>query len=221
MTGDDVLRVAAREIGYREEPGKRTKYGEWYGLQDKWCMMFVQWCYHEAGADLPCRTARCGTLLRWYREHQPECVTERPTPGCIVIFNFPGGSSTDHTGLFVKLDGDRIATIDGNTGNESEGNGGWVQQKSRALSYANPTYIVPRELKEEMHMEQRYDNLTEIAAAAPWAVSTVKKLIEAGALTGKTGWYDEDGCPTGLDLSEDMLRVLVVMVRFIEAQKTK
>ena len=75
-----------------------------------------------------------------------------------------------------------------------------------------PVYIVPRELHEDRRRE-RYDTMTEIEAAAPWAVPTVKKLIRLGALTGKSGWYDADGYPTGLDLSEDMLRVFVVSDR--------
>lgn len=60
---------------------------------------------------------------------------------------------------------------------------------------------------------KRYDNMAEIRAAAPWAVPTVEKLIQRGALTGTTGWYDEDGNPTGLDLSEDMIRAFVVSDR--------
>lgn len=210
-TGADVLRVAAREIGYREQPGKRTKYGEWYGLQgEPWCMEFVQWVYHEAGADLPFRTASCGSLLRWYTEQQPDCIREKPVPGCVVIFDLPGTqSTTDHTGIFVRLADGKITTIDGNTSNENEGNGGWVQQRTRRVADVKPVYIVPRELQEEPDMK-RYDNMSEIRIAAPWAAPTVEKLCRAGALNGKTGWYDGDGYPTGLDLSEDMLRVLVI-----------
>lgn len=217
-SGADILRTAGREIGYHEQPGKRTKYGEWYGLQDEWCMMFVQWVYHEAGADLPFRTASCGALLRWYRDHQPECIVDDPVPGCVVIFDFPGGTETDHTGIFIGRTDTKITTIDGNTGSNSDASGGWVQQKTRDLDYANPTYIIPRELKEEEQVK-RYDNMAEIRAAAPWAVPTVEKLIQCGALTGTTGWYDEDGNPTSLDLSEDMLRVLVISDRASSAEK--
>ena len=53
----------------------------------------------------------------------------------------------------------------------------------------------------------------EIEAALPWAVPTIQKLIEMGALNGKSGWYDGDGWPTGLDLSEDMIRAFVVSDR--------
>lgn len=205
-TGKDVLAVAVREVGYHENVGKRNKYGEWYGLNGQpWCMEFVQWVYHEAGADLPFKTASCGALLRWYREHQPECVTENPVPGCIVIFDFPGGADTDHTGLLVSQTADAVTTIDGNTSGASQSNGGWVQQKTRHLSYARPIYIVPRGLREgkgESDMaEKRYNTLDEIRGFAPWAAPTVQRLLNKGLLRG-----DENG----LDLSADMLRMLVI-----------
>ena len=106
---------------------------------------------------------------------------------------------------------DYIVTIEGNT---DEAHGGGVQQRRRKLSdFATPpVYIVPRELHEDMRLA-RYDTMTEIKAAFPWAVPTIDKLIRAGALTGTSGWYDGDGYPTGLDLSEDMIRTLVICDR--------
>lgn len=216
-TSADVLRTAAREIGTYEDPAgsNNIKYNTWYyghpvsGAQYAWCMVFVQWVYTQSGSPLPFRTASCGSLLRWYKSNQPECIVPDPVPGCIVIFDFPGGAETDHTGLFVRLDGDRIVTIDGNT---DEDHGGGVQQRQRKLSDCNPTYIVPKELREDKHME-RYDNMTEIETSLPWAVPTIQKLLEMGALTGKSGWYDGEGWPTGLDLTEDMIRVFVVSDR--------
>ena len=199
----DVLETAAREIGYREGAGKRNKYGAWYGMDGvAWCMEFVQWVYAHAGVPLPFRTASCGALLRWYRANRPECVTDEPVPGCVVIFDFPGGADTDHTGIFVEKDALRITTIDGNTSNESEGNGGWVQRRTRGLAYANPTYIVPAELKTESgERMERCNTREEIERECPWAAPTVEKLLARGILRGGGA---------GLDLSRDMLRLLVM-----------
>lgn len=55
--------------------------------------------------------------------------------------------------------------------------------------------------EEEINVEERYNTLTEIERDAPWAAPTVDKLIRRQALLG-------DG--TGLDLSRDMLRILVI-----------
>lgn len=170
-TGEDILVIAAKEIGYHEGKYKENKYGEWYGLDGvAWCMEFVSWCYCQAGIHGPKLgltrkeggTASCGELLRWYRNNQPDCITDNPVRGCVVIFDFPDAPyDTDHTGLFLSKTGDKITTIDGNTSNRSEGNGGWVQQRTRALSYARPTYIVPRELEgDDMDIDKFIDEIT-------------------------------------------------------------
>ena len=216
MTGADILAVAAREIGYHESAGKRNKYGEWYGLDGvAWCMEFVQWVYHEAGFDLPFKTASCGELLRWYRVNQPECITKEPVPGCIVIFDFPKTKyTTDHTGLFVKCDGYKITTIDGNTSGGNDANGGWVQQKSRTLGYANPTYIVPRglETEETMDIDKLINSLTTAQALAlgdkieaaratlppsDYAAGACRKSVKSGLFSdgNKDGSLDRPRCP--------------------------
>ena len=212
-TGDEIIAIAMREIGYRESAGQRTKYSEWSGYNGQpWCMSFVQWVYHQAGADLPYLTASCGALLRWYRQNQPECIVKEPVPGCIVIFDFPGTAyTTDHTGLFVSKTAAQITSIDGNTSGGNNANGGYVQQRTRPLSYANPVYIVPRELKtdnEEGENVKRYNTLDEIKEGAPWAEKTVERLIARGIIRGG-GVTDKYELPGDMNLSEDMLRLLV------------
>lgn len=165
--GNKILAIANREIGYHEDKYKHNKYGEWYGLDGQpWCMIFVQWCYAQAGLSLPYKTASCGVLLNWYKMHARACVTDKPVPGCIVIFDFPGGAATDHTGLFVSRTNTEITTVDGNTSGTNQANGGWVQQKTRNLSYANPTYIVPRELEEDMDIAKLIEQMTPAQADA-------------------------------------------------------
>ena len=79
--GKDVLQIAVGELGVMELPSgsNRTKYGSWYGLDGQpWCMMFVQWCYAQAGKPLPCKTASCSALLKWYRENRPQEIVKEP-----------------------------------------------------------------------------------------------------------------------------------------------
>ena len=205
VKGEKILAIAEEEIGYHEAKNKHNKYGEWYGMNyQAWCMIFVQWVYHQAGFDLPFKTASCGELLRWYKQNQPECVSGKPIKGCLCIFDFPNTNySTDHVGLFVSKTNVLITTIDGNTSSASDANGGYVNMRTRTLSYANPVYIAPRGLIEDCDKvyEPRYSTLEEVERACPWATATVKKLIDKGALAG-------DG--TGLDLSYDMLRMFVI-----------
>lgn len=179
-TGKDIIKIASKEIGYHEEKNKHNKYGEWYGLDcQPWCMEFVQYCYAKAGIPLPYKTASCGALLNWYRKNQPECITKNPVEGCIVIFDFPRTKyATDHTGIFVSRTNTAVTTIDGNTSGLSQDNGGWVQQKTRNLSYANPTYIVPIELTEG---EEEMDIAELIRKMTPEQADEIVRKAEAFA----------------------------------------
>lgn len=212
-TGKDVLQVAISQIGIKESPANsnRVKYNTWYygkevsGSAYPWCMAFVQWCYQRAGVTLPFKTASCGALLRWYRTNAPECIVKDPQPGDIVIFDFPGGADTDHTGLLESVAANTVTTIDGNTGTTSDANGGAVMRRTRDKS-AVKAYIRPQELEDDM---PRFNTIAEIKGAAPWAVDTVRKLINKKALTG-SGKKDAEGLPADMDLSLDMLRALVI-----------
>jgi len=192
----EILAIATREIGYHEGAGKHNKYGEWFGMDYvAWCMEFVQWVYAQAEIPLPYKTPSCGELLRWYRANQPECISETPVEGCIVIFDFPNTQySTDHTGIFVKKTDMKITTIDGNTTGGNDSNGGWVQQRTRSLSYANPTYIIPKGLDDmdvsKLSNEDCYEILlkaNEYAAslATPqWMKPELDEAVKAGITDG-------------------------------------
>jgi len=62
------------------------------------------------------------------------------------------------------------------------------------------------ETEEEIEME-RYNSIAELPK---WAKPTVKKLLDRGFLRGTGGRPDKEGYPTGLDLSADMVRLLVI-----------
>ena len=188
VMGEEILAIAAREIGYCRDKSGHNKFGEWFGLDyQPYCMEFVQWVYHQAGLDLPYKTASCGALLRWYRANQPDCVTDKPITGCIVIFDFPRTAyDTDHTGLFVKAVDGKITSIDGNTSGGNDANGGWVQQRTRNLSYANPTYIIPKGLV-DMDVNKLIDEMTN-----EQAYRIFLKANEHAALRETPNWMKED-----------------------------
>ena len=170
--GEAVLAAAAREIGYREGKNKHNKFGEWFGMDNQpWCVIFAAaWCYNQAGivGDIVGRKYAegglysCSQTLNWYKEHQPECITDNPVRGCLVIFDFPDTVyATDHMGLFVSKTDYKITTIDGNTSNVSQGNGGWVEQRQRYFrNLKNVTYIVPHELEDDMTIDDLINDIT-------------------------------------------------------------
>ena len=136
MTAEKVLAVARGELGTKESPAgsNRTKYGKWFGLDGyAWCMTFVMWVFAQAGALglLPKKTASCGELMRSAKA-AGQWVTKDFRPGDVVIYDFPGGAATDHTGIIERVTASGVVTIEGNTSQAgSQSNGGQVCRKSR------------------------------------------------------------------------------------------
>lgn len=133
-----VILTARAELGTTENPpnSNKTKYGQWYGLNGyAWCAMFVSWCFDKAGTPLGhvdddkgyryCPSA----YAYWKNTNQ---VTKNPQPGDIVLFDWEGDGKSDHTGIFVKDNGDNTFTaIEGNTSLSNNSNGGEVMERKR------------------------------------------------------------------------------------------
>lgn len=141
-TREDVLRIAASQIGVKESPpnSNRVKYNTWYygrevsGAAYPWCMAFVQWCFDQAGFHLH-KTAGCTVLANAYR-NAGRWVTSGYKPGDIVMFDFSGmRKKTQHVGIVESVGNGFLMTIEGNTGTSNQDNGGAVLRRKRALRY--------------------------------------------------------------------------------------
>lgn len=183
MTVNDVLTIANAELGYTESPpnSNKTKYGAWYGLDgEPWCMMFVQWCFDQAGQALPYKTASCSRLETWYRENQPKSVYKSPAPGDIVIYSF------GHTGIVESVEGDSITAIEGNTSadyNGSQNNGGGVYRRTRkiklATAFLRPDYETE---DEDMSGEEIYKKLMEYLNSMELPDWAAEEMAQAKAI---------------------------------------
>ena len=118
-TANDVLNIARAELGTKESPrsSNNVKYNTWYYGRPvsgnyPWCMAFVQWCLHQAGVTPVIRTASCGALMR-AAIRAGAWVTGGYKPGDVVIYDFPGGAATDHTGIIESFDGKYVTAIEG------------------------------------------------------------------------------------------------------------
>ena len=157
MTANELIQIAAGEIGYTESPKNtnRTKYGKWFGFDgEPWCMMFVEWCFDKVGCPLPYKTASCSDLLNWYERNRPESIFYTPKPGDVVIYNF------GHTGIVERVSGNTITAIEGNTSADNKGsqdNGGGVYRRKRSKSLVTAT-IRPGYTEEEEEMTQEQFN---------------------------------------------------------------
>lgn len=199
---EEIIAVAAAEIGYKEYQGNNNKYGVWYGMNNQpWCAMFVSWCADQVGALG--NNNKSGIIPRtaWVPDYQTYYIklgrykpkgSYTPCPGDIIIYG-----SNSHVGLVESCVGGKVITIEGNTsanGNSSNGDGVYRRTRSLTDSWIKG-YCVPE--YEEEDDEVRYQKLSEIPS---WGKETVEKLMDKGIIQGNTN---------GLDLSNDMLRVLV------------
>lgn len=204
-TVSELLEIARRQIGVKESPPKsnNVRYNTWYygrevsGSAYPWCAVFVAFVFDQAKVKLPIRTASCGALMRAAKA--AGCwVTKGYQPGDVVIYDFPGGAATDHCGIVESVDGTYISAIEGNTSSASDADGGAVERRARKFSQivgaVRPSY--DKEVE-----EVRYNTVSECPS---WARETVQKLVNRGYLNG-TG--------EGLDLSADMVRLLVILDR--------
>lgn len=214
MTSIELAALAASQLGVKESPpcSNQVIYNTWYygrqvsGSSYPWCMVFVQWVFAQAGVPLPLRTASCGALMR--SAQKAGCwVTEAYQPGDVVIYNFSGGGATDHCGIIESVQDGTVTAIEGNTGADNDADGGQVQRRVRKLACV--VGAVRPQWKEEEEDVERFNTVSQCPS---WARDTVQKLVDKGYLGG-SGEKDSQGCPTDLDLSLDMLRLLVIQDR--------
>ena len=143
-----LIQIAKNEIGYLEKASnsqldsKTANAGEnnytkyWRDIKpdyqgQPWCAAFVSWCMMKAfGLD----TAK-KLLKHWPYVYCPTMadlftLNANPKIGDIVIFKRNGEFA--HTGIVIKVSGDRFWTVEGNTSGGSTiiANGGGVCQKS-------------------------------------------------------------------------------------------
>ena len=166
-----------------------------------WCAIFVSWCAAQIGvlgannqSGIIPRTAWVPDYQTYYSGkglYRPK-GSYTPKGGDIILYG-----SNSHVGLVEQVSNGKVITIEGNTsanGNSSNGDGVYRRTRSLTDSWIKG-YCVPEYDGEGD--EVRYQKISEIPS---WGKETVEKLIDKGIIQGNT---------KGLDLSEDMLRVLV------------
>lgn len=145
----NIIEVAEKEIGYKEKDNANlTKYGEWFGMDGfAWCGIFVSWVYAQAGKQLPKigftkGFAGCQTFFAYAVKNNWIIKKEDAQEGDIVLFDWNFDGRYDHVGLFVKkIDSRYFESIEGNTSNVNDSNGGEVMRRKR--SYPSAIFIRP------------------------------------------------------------------------------
>ena len=140
-TKEAVLQIAQWQEGVVETPSgsNRVKYNTVYygrevsGDSYPWCMAYIWWGFREAGFNMK-KTASCSELRAAY-EKAGQWVTSGYKPGDIVMFDFSGKrKKTEHCGLVLEVCSGYLITSEGNTGTNSQANGGAVMRRKRELN---------------------------------------------------------------------------------------
>jgi len=118
-----IVTTAMGELGYREQAGGYTKYGDWYGMPNAdWCAMFVSWCADKCGlldAGVCPRQSYVPDIATWFQEKgQWRDRTITPPVGAYVIFDWQGDGIADHVGLVESAQDGQVSTIEGNSGGQ-------------------------------------------------------------------------------------------------------
>ena len=124
-----IVELAKQQVG---NVGGRP-YWSWYGFSSRveWCACFVSWCYGQMGLSEP-RFAACQSQgIPWFTSHGQWGARgyENIAPGDAIFFDWDGDGSADHVGLVIGTDGERVYTVEGNSGDA-------CKIKSYPLDYA-------------------------------------------------------------------------------------
>lgn len=168
-TAKQVLEVARKYIGTVEKPENDVLFNTTYyghhvnGSQYPWCMVYCWFVFQEANASSLFfdgkKTALCQAALSNYRK-KGKFYTSNPKPGDLVFFKFGNCvRETNHVGFVEKVNNDgSIETIEGNTSDASQNNGGMVMRRIRKgssiVGYARPDYE-----KEAVPLPPIYENV--------------------------------------------------------------
>lgn len=154
-TANDVLKVAASQIGVKETPSgsNHVKYNtEYYGSEVRgsaypWCCVFVWWVFKHAGASKLFydgkKVAYCPNVVNWAkRAGLWLSAKEKPKPGDIILYA-KGNGVACHIGVVEKrISASYVQTIEGNTSTSSNDNGGAVMRRKRGYGSSSGWHIL-------------------------------------------------------------------------------
>lgn len=202
-----VLELAKAQIGIEENPkhSNVTKFSTWYGVIGSWCGMWVSWVFYHAGMPLPAIQSKkgfayCPYGVKYFKDNNSWFTDpKKALPGDIVFFDwYPGTkkSGAYHVGIVETVNSDgSIYSIEGNTGDVSQDNGGCVMRKYRPktviLGYARPMYKDLPEIQNTPHLIDRYLFLTTPMIKGDDVREYQAKLKELSYKIDVDGWFGE------------------------------
>lgn len=142
-----AIPTSTKVINYAKKFVRSAKYGSpnqftrWYGFGGQavpWCAVFVYYCLaHTGGKTLMsgCKNkAYCPTIWNWGKaKGYAHGSGSKAIKGDLVLFDWQKDGVCDHIGFVIKDNGNgTVQTVEGNTSNTNNGNGGCVQIRTRS-----------------------------------------------------------------------------------------
>lgn len=118
MSAQQVVSIAEQQLGISGRPNKFT---QWYGsiggtTSYAWCVVFIGWCFHQAGLNIFPRTASVVCVLDYAKNNgfYKAKGTYTPKAGDVMIQQSGGAS---HVGIVTGAGNNCFYTIEGNCSN--------------------------------------------------------------------------------------------------------
>ena len=228
ITPKQVLTLAAKYIGYKEKASNKDLYsfegnagkGNYTMFQEElakagfwnnnkqgyeWCTSFVAWCFWRLCGNVEAKRILCLTgdygasCVSWAKYYAAQArLFTKPQVGD-QYFQRGSDGKPCHTGIVESVSGNTFVTIEGNYGNA-------VQRVTRYLGSTVYRFGRPQHTAESEDEEiVRWKTLEDVPDG--FYRDTVRRLMQDGIIKGKS-----DGA---LDLTEDMLRVMIFCQRIM------
>lgn len=151
-TANDIIRVAAAEIGNAEANGRNNiKYNtEYYGHEVKdtgstiysWCVVFVCWVFKHAGAaNLFCGGAATASTSYVYDYYNRQGrIYSSPKVGDLAVCKKKATGEFYHTGIVESISGTKFKTIDGNSEDKVKRNERSTASSTISYYFCRPVY---------------------------------------------------------------------------------
>lgn len=130
----DIIAVAVTQLGYAEEAGGWTKYGDYHGnAYADWCGYFVSWCARQAGVPTSVLKKQGWAAASKWGLPTFTASERLPQPGDLYF------RGTAHVGLVYYVSGNKFYTLEGNSVGDCVISRG-LDLYSSSYTFASPTY---------------------------------------------------------------------------------
>ncbi|RCG32458.1 CHAP domain-containing protein [Sphaerisporangium album] len=214
----NMIDLLKSQLGYGEQGGGYTKYGDWYGKTvefdsdysaQPWCDMLLSWTAHKLGYEKWFgQFAFTPNHARWFVDH--DAWGHDPEPGAVVFYDWSGSGTVDgidHVGMVISADDDgTIHTIEGNV------DGGYVREKTRDQTYV-VGYGYPDKIKTAMQGQGAHTEKTSLTDAKSLTlIAAETPLTLTGVPSGQTAHQPGPGAAGALLLVALLLVVACLRV---------